>query len=185
MLDVERLIEDDHLARAIWELTGRLDLVGFTTDIRSVEGAAGRPAYDPRLLICLWVYACSRGIGSAREVARRCEHDPAFRWLTGLTLVNHHTLSDFRVAHRAALDDLFTQLLGVLSAEGLIALGTVAHDGTKVAADASRGSFQGEAQIERHLAAARSRIDRMGDPRDEAATAALLHNRRTLLDKQA
>jgi transposase len=97
MLDVERLVEDDHPARAIWELVGRLDLSGFAATIGSIEGGAGRPAYDPHLLISLWVYAYSRGIGSAREVARRCEHDPAFRWLTGLMVVNHHTLSDFRL----------------------------------------------------------------------------------------
>jgi transposase len=121
MLDVERLIEDDHPARAIWELVGRLDLTGFAASISSMEGGAGRPAYAPHLLISLWVYAYSRGIGSAREVARRCEHDPAFRWLTGLMVVSHHTLSDFRLAHRAALNELFTQLLGLLSAEGLIA----------------------------------------------------------------
>jgi transposase len=129
MLDVERLIEDDHPARAIWELVGRLDLVGFIATIGWLKGGAGRPAYDPHLLISLWVYAYSRGIGSAREVARRCEHDPAFRWLTGLMVVNHHTLSDFRLAHRAALDELFTQVLGLLSAEGLIELRTVTHDG--------------------------------------------------------
>lgn len=55
MLDVERLIEDDHPARAIWEVVGRLDLAGFTAAIGSLEGGAGRPAYDPHLLISLWV----------------------------------------------------------------------------------------------------------------------------------
>ncbi len=171
MLDVERLIEDDHPARAIWELVGRLDLTGFAASIGSVEGGAGRPAYDPHLLISLWIYAYSRGIGSAREVARRCEHDPAFRWLTGLMVVSHHTLSDFRLAHRAALDDLFTQLLGLLSAEGLIELQTVTHDGTKIAADAGGASFRSEAQIERHLQAARCQVEAMGAPADENATA--------------
>jgi transposase len=171
MLDVERLIEDDHPARAIWELVGRLDLASFAATIGAVEGGAGRPAYDPHLLISLWVYAYSRGIGSAREVARRCEHDPAFRWLTGLMVVNHHTLSDFRLAHRAALDELFTQLLGLLSAEGLIELHTVTHDGTKIAADAGDASFRSEAQIERHLQAARRQVEAMGAPDDENATA--------------
>jgi hypothetical protein len=104
MLDVERLVDEDHPVRAIWELAGRLDLSCFSAAIGSLEGAAGRPAYDPRLLISLWIYAYSRGIGSAREVERRCEHDPAFRWLTGLLVINHHTLSDFRLAHRDALD---------------------------------------------------------------------------------
>ena len=142
MLDVERLVDEDHPVRAIWELAGRLDLSRFSAAIGSLEGAAGRPAYDPRLLISLWIYAYSRGIGSAREVERRCEHDPAFRWLTGLLVINHHTLSDFRLEHRAALDSLFTQVLGVLERRGFGSLKTVMHDGTKIAAHAGRGSFR-------------------------------------------
>ena len=69
-VDVEKLIEPEHTARAIWEWVGRLDLRGFTAAIESVEGEAGRPAYDPRLLISLWIYAYSEGVSSAREVVR-------------------------------------------------------------------------------------------------------------------
>lgn len=116
--------------------------------------------------------AYSRGIGSAREVARRCAYDPAFRWLTGLMVVNHHTLSDFRLAHRAALDELFTQVLGLLSAEGLIGLQTVTHDGTKIAADAGGASFCSAARIERHLAAARRQVDAIGASNDEESLTA-------------
>lgn len=147
MLDVERLVEEDHPVRAIWELVGQLDLSAFAAGIGSLEGVAGRPAYDPRLLVSLWIYSYSRGIGSAREVERRCEHDPGFRWLMGLLVINHHTLSDFRLAHREALDEMFTQVLAVLSTEGLIALQSVMHDGTKITAQAGPGSFKQEAQI--------------------------------------
>jgi hypothetical protein len=56
-VDVERLIAEDHPARAIWELAGRLNLDAFYAPIRSLEGSAGRSAFDPRLLICLWIYA--------------------------------------------------------------------------------------------------------------------------------
>ena len=122
-VDVERLVGPDHLVRAIWELVGRLDLSRYTRTVRSVEGVAGRAAYDPHLLISLWIYAYSQKVGSAREVARRCEYDPAFQWLTGMEVVNYHTLADFRVQHEKALDELFAQLLGVLSSEGLIELG--------------------------------------------------------------
>lgn len=92
MLDVDRLVDEDHPVRAIWELVGRLDLSAFVNRIGSCEGGAGRPAFDPQLLVSLWIYAYSRGIGSAREVERRCAHDPGFRWLTGLLIINHHTL---------------------------------------------------------------------------------------------
>jgi transposase len=83
-VDVEKLIGEDHPARAMWALVGRLDRRRFYEGIDSSTEQGGRPAFDPQLLISLWVYAYSQGIGSAREVARRCEFDPAFQWLTGL-----------------------------------------------------------------------------------------------------
>src|SRR6266849_310218 len=89
-VNVEKLIGDDHPARAIWALVGGLDLRRFYDNIESSAEEGGRPAIDPQLLISLWVYAYSQGIGSAREVARRCEFDPAFQWLTGLDEVNKH-----------------------------------------------------------------------------------------------
>src|ERR1035438_2110851 len=100
-IDVDQLIEPEHRARCIWEFVGRLNLDSFYDDIRSVEGCAGRSALNPHLLISLWIYAYSRSIGSAREIARLCEIDPAFQWLTGMDSINHHTLSDFRVDHRS------------------------------------------------------------------------------------
>ena len=164
-VDVEKLIAADHTARAIWELVGRLDLSAFTAEIEVVEGEAGRPAYDPQLLISLWIYAYSEGVSSAREVARRCEYHPAYQWLTGWEVVNHHSLSDFRVEHQAALDELFSQVLGVLSADGLITLDRVMHDGTKVKALASGKSFRREKTLRQHLE--RARVRSMGDPRRE------------------
>ena len=83
------------------------------------------------------MYAYSQGIGSAREVARRCEYDPAFQWLTGLAEVNHHTLADYRVEKQKELDELFTQVLAALSKEGLITLEQVMQDLS------DRGQWQG------------------------------------------
>jgi transposase len=168
-VEVEKLVEADHLVRAIWEMAGRLDLTPYTAEVRAVEGAAGRPPIDPRLLISLWVYAYSEQVSSAREVERRCSYHPAYQWLTGCEIINHHTLSDFRVQHQEALDGLFAQLLGVLSSEGLITLEQVAHDGTKVKAWASGKSFHREKSLRAHLEAARERVRAMGDPREEAA----------------
>src|SRR5258707_12290630 len=141
-VDVERLIAEDHRARAIWMLVGRLDLGRFYESIESSAEEGGRPAIDPQLLIRLWVYAYSEGIGSAREVARRCEFDPAFQWLTGLEEVNYHILADFRVEKQQELDELFTQVLAALSKEGLITLEQVMQDGTKIRALASSRSYQ-------------------------------------------
>jgi transposase len=170
-VDVEKLIEPEPRARAIWELVGRLDLRRFRAAIEVAAGEPGRPAYDPQLLISLWIYAYSEGVSSAREMEGRCEYHPAYQWLTGLEGVNHHSLSDFRVAHQVALDELFTQVLGVLSSEGMIRLERVMHDGTKVKAAASGKSFRRQARRREHLEAARERVRQMGDPRQEALSA--------------
>ena len=80
-VDVEQLVAEDDPVRAIWELTGQMDLTSFYSDIASEEGSAGREAIDPRLLISLWVYAYSQGISSAREISRLMEYHPGFQWL--------------------------------------------------------------------------------------------------------
>ncbi len=170
MVDVERLIEEDHPARAIWGLVGQLDLGPFYAPIEAVEGVAGREPWDPRLLVSLWLYAYSRGISSAREIARRCAYEPAFQWLAGLGRINYHTLSDFRVTHDCGLQGLFVQVLGVLSAEGLVSLERVMHDGTKIKACAGADSFRREERVAAHLEAARQQVQAMGDPgADETA----------------
>ena len=103
-VEVEKLVEEDHPVRAIWELVGQLDLGPFYAEIESVEGVAGRPVWDPQLLISLWIYAYKDGVSSAREIARLCEYHPAYQWLTGLEVVNYHTLADFRIRHKEPLD---------------------------------------------------------------------------------
>jgi len=157
-IDVERLIEEDHPARSIWELVGRLDLRLYYAAIAAVEGRAGRDHTDPQVLISLWLYAYSRGISSAREVARRCGYEPAFQWLCALEAIGYHTLSDFRSDHKAALDDLFVQVLGMLSAEGLITLERVTLDGTKIKAHAGGNTFRRKETLEAHLELAREQV---------------------------
>lgn len=170
-VDVERLVEEDHPARAIWELSGQLDLRPFYAPIAVVQGTAGRAASDPRLLISLWIYGLSRGISSARELARRCEYEPAFQWLCGLEPINYHTLSDFRTHDGPALQELFVQVLGVLSAQKIVNLERVMHDGTKIQAQAGRDSFHREATLQAHLAAARQEVEKLSAQNQEELTA--------------
>jgi transposase len=163
-IDTEELIPADHKARAIWNLTGRLDLSRFIEQLRTAQGCAGRSAWDPRVLVSLWVYAYSESIGSAREIERVMQWEPGMQWLAGLEVVNHHTLSDFRVDHKKALDDLFAQLLALLATEGLVNLERVMHDGTKIRAQAGAGSFRREKTLREHLEEARQTVEQMGDP---------------------
>lgn len=157
-VDVEKLIDEDHSARSIWELVGRLDLSLYHAQIESVEGHAGRDHTDPQLLISLWLYAYSRGVSSAREVARECEFEPGSQWLCGLDPISHRTLSGFRSENKAALDDLFVQVLGMLSAEGLITLQRVTLDGTKIKANAGGNSFRRKEKLAAHLELAREQV---------------------------
>jgi transposase len=160
-VDVERLIDDDHSARSIWQLLGRVDLSLFYAKIAAVEGRAGRDHTAPRLLISLWLYAYSQGISSAREVARRCEFEPCFEWLCGLRPVSHRTLSGFRTDHKEALDNLFVQVVGMLSAEGLISMQRVTLDGTKIKANASGNTFRRKEKLQAHLALAQKQVEKM------------------------
>src|SRR5580658_5494089 len=160
-IDVEHLIDQDHSARAIWELVGRLNLSLYHAEIAAVEGRAGRDHTAPQLLISLWLYAYSQGISSAREIARRCEFDPSFEWLCGLRPISHRTLSGFRSSYKDALDDVFVQVVGMLSVEGLITMQRVTLDGTKIKANASGNTFRRKEKIEAHLALAREQVQEM------------------------
>jgi len=164
---LDELISADHKARAIWELTGRLDLSRFNEPIKVRKGGAGRSAWDPRLMVSLWVYAYSEGISSAREIERLMEWEPGLQWLAGLATVNHHTLSDFRVERRQELNELFTQVLGMLEAGGLLSLERVMHDGTKIRAQAGIDTFRREKSLREHLERAQKVVESMGDPQAE------------------
>lgn len=164
---VDELIAADHKARAIWELAGRLNLDRFAEKVKTVTGGSGRPAWDPRLLVSVWVYAYSEGIGSAREIERLLQYEPGFQWLCALDGINHHTLSDFRVEHKRALDELFSQMLAVLEQAELLSLEQVMHDGTKIRAQAGADSFRREKSVQEHLQRAREVVAEMGDPRED------------------
>jgi len=160
-LDVDRLIDNNHPARKIWRVVEQLDLSRFASETRAVEGVAGRPSHSPQLLVAVWIYAYSKGIHSARELERQMRYEPGLRWLAGLNVINHHTLSDFRVGYGEALRELFEQVLAMLTMKGLITLERVAVDGTKIRADAGKKSFGKRAKIEAHLAMAREHLDEL------------------------
>src|SRR5207245_113783 len=95
---------------------------------------------------------------SAREMARQCEYEPGCQWLCGLEPISHRTLSGFRSECRAGLDDLFVQVLGMMSAEGLITLERVTLDGTKIKANAGGNTFRRKEKLAAHLELAREQV---------------------------
>lgn len=137
--------------RAIWIFLDRLDLSKFSEEQRAVEGSVGRSAISPHLLLSIWIYSYARGVSSARQISREMEHEPGLQWLAGMEVVNHHTLSDFRVAHGSALQNLMEQVLGVLFSEGLVGLERVTQDGTKIRAQASKRSFLERKHLQQSL----------------------------------
>jgi transposase len=140
--DLESLLPPGHAARLVWRFVEGLDLSALYAAIRAREGRAGRAAIDPKILVALWLYATIDGIGSARELDRLCYAHSAYRWLRGGVSVNYHTLSDFRVGHREALDELLTQSITVLLDKQVVTLNRVAQDGMKVRANAGVRSFR-------------------------------------------
>lgn len=147
----EDTLPTQHRARVLWAVTGELDLSGFTRRAKAVEGGAGRPVHSPRMLLTLWLYAISRGVGSAREISRLTETDLAYRWISGEMRVSHQLLSRFRVGHAEVLDQLMTEVLGTLQHKGLLSLQVVAQDGTRVRASASAPSFRSEPALQQCL----------------------------------
>lgn len=157
-LALDDLLPEEHPARLVWDYVGSLDLAPLYEPIRSVEGHAGHPPCDPKILVALWLWATLEGIGSARALARRCERDHAYRWLCGQVSVNYHSLADFRVGHGAFLDRLLTETVASLLAEGLVTLKRVAQDGMRVRASAGASSFRRQATLQRCLQEAQAQV---------------------------
>ncbi len=161
-IDVDQLIPPTHKARAIWFLTGKLDLSPFFVGLSSVSGGRGRRPWDPRLLLSVWLYGLSEGITSSREIERLMEWEPGLMWLGAIETVNHASLNEFRKSKKEALDEAFTQLLVMLEGAGLVDLERMMLDGTKVAAQAGRDTFRREKTLRERLEKAREVVQRLG-----------------------
>lgn len=155
------LVPSAHPVRRIWEVVKHLDVAGFCTTIKAREGVAGRDTTDPKLLVALWLYACVRGVGGARELARQCQENLAFRWLCGGVTVNHRLLSDFRTDHGEALDALFTQVIASLVDKGVVKVSRISQDGLRLRVGAGAASFRGEARLQELLAQAQQHVDEL------------------------
>jgi len=169
------LVRGEHAVRLVAAVVEKLDVSRFYESIQSREGVAGRDTTDPRLLLSLWLYACIRGIGSARELARRCEESAPFLWLCGGVTVNHRLLSDFRTDHGPALDELFTQVIASLVDKGVVSVSRVSQDGVRVRVSAGADSFRREDRLRELLVKAREHVDQlrgqMDGPEQAAQTA--------------
>lgn len=162
------LLTDDHPARAVWQFVEGLDLSPISATYKAREGVAGANPIDVRILMALWLYATLRGIGSARELARRCDPqgEIPFQWMCGGVSVNHHTLSTFRTTHMEFLDGLLTHSVAVLLHEELVDMQRVAQDGMRVRASAGSSSFRRRESLEACLTEAKAQIDALREEMD-------------------
>ena len=141
-VDLDALLGADHPARTIWAYVETLDLGALEAAVGARTHTPGQAPVSPRLLLALWLYATSQGVGSARALAKLCTSHDAYRWLCGGVSVNYHGLSDFRGAHPELLDRLLSEHLASLSAAGVIDLDEVVQDGMRVRASAGSASYR-------------------------------------------
>ena len=160
-VDLDALIGPDHIARVIWDYVCRLDLGALESQVRARTHTPGQAPVSPRLMLALWLYAASQGVGSARALARLCESHDAYRWLCGGVSVNYHGLADFRTAHGELLDRLLTESVATLSTAGVVDLDEVVQDGVRVRASAGSGSFRRKKKLHKELKKAQRLIARL------------------------
>ncbi len=158
---LDDLIPDDHPVRAVWAFVLGLDLSALHEAIKAREGQPGHPPAAPELLMALWLWATIDGVGSARRLDQLCQDHLVYRWLCGGVSMNYHSLSDFRIAHRAVLDQLLARGVASLVEAGLVSLDTLAQDGLRVRASAGAGSFRRRKRLEELRTAAQARVARL------------------------
>ena len=133
---LQEWLTDDQLACFISDVVDQLDLSAITA--RYEQERRGAPPYHPRMMVKVLVYGYCVGVASSRRIAQRLHEDIAFRVLAANNTPDFRTISDFRKDHLAALSGLFLQVLALCQRAGLVKLGHVALDGTKVRANASK-----------------------------------------------
>lgn len=192
---LDQMLPEDHRARIVWQYVESLNLEPLYEKIEVTSNKAGRTAIAPEILLALWLLATLDGIGSARELDRRCKTDIPYLWLLGTVTVNHHTLGDFRVENGEFLDQLLVDTVTSLIYQGLVPLETIAQDGMRVRAGAGSSSFRRKPTLERLQKGAQEHIDRLkketesegerqkGDARRQSAAERAARERKERIDE--
>ena len=154
-------LPEGHLAWFILETLGQLDLAPFYASYR--QDGWDRAAFEPQMMLSLLLYAYARGERSSRGIERRCVEDIAYRVIAASQAPDHATIARFRVRHEQALADLFTGVLSLCKEAGLVKVGLIAIDGTKLHANASHHSNLDYEQLAREILKEAARIDAAED----------------------
>jgi transposase len=160
-------VPDGHLVWTVLDAVDELDLSAIYADYR--DDGRGRPAYEPSMMVAPLLYAYARGNRSSRGIERACIEDVAFRVVTGNLAPDHSTIAEFRCRHERPPGKVFSGVLGLCARAGLVSVGVVAIDGTKMAANASTDANRDFGQIAREILAEAAEIDRHQDELYSAA----------------
>lgn len=154
-------LPEEHLAWFVVDAVAQFDLAGFYAAYRA--DGHGRAAHDPSMMIALLLYAYSVGERSSRVIERRCFEDVAFRVIAANQVPDHTTIARFRQRHQEALADLFSDVLELCADAGLVRVGVVAVDGTKLHASASKFAARSYEQIVEEILAEAIATDAVED----------------------
>jgi transposase len=154
-VDMREWLPEDDLVFVVLDAVATLDLGEFRRGYRS--DGHGRAAFDPEMMVALLLYGYCQGERSSRVIEKRCVRDVGYRVITGGLHPDHATIARFRARHQQALGGLFSQVLRLLAAEGMVSLGTLSLDGTKLAGNAAQKANKTLPQIEKILAEAAER----------------------------
>lgn len=167
--DMREWLPVGHLVWTVLDAVEVMDLAALRSSYR--DDGTGRPAFDPSLMVALLLYGYCHGERSSRQLERRCVEDVAYRVIAGGHRPDHATIARFVVRHQGALARVFSEVVRLLAAEGLVRLGRLAVDGTKIEADASWRANRTLPQIEQMLSEAvatdAAEDDRFGDRRGD------------------
>lgn len=153
---VNEWVRPDHPARVLSDIVDHLDVSGFRT-----VSTEGRPCYDPRLMLKVLLWGYATGVRASRKIEERLHSDVVFMWLAGLQRPDFRTICLFRKDNKPAIEGLFAQVLVVAKQLGLLKLGLVALDGTKLRASAGIGSFKKVSEWRKELAKVQEEVRRM------------------------
>ena len=151
-------LPEGHLARFLLDVVSALDLSAIYKSYQSKDGR-GQAAYAPEMMVRLLLYGYARGVYSSRKIQTRTFEDVAFRYLSGDQHPDHSTIAEFRTRHLEALSGLFTQALLLCSEAGLVKLGHVSIDGTKIKANAGKHKAMSYKHMNETEARLKSEID--------------------------
>ena len=165
---IKEWLPEGHLAYFVSDTVDSLDVSAFHA--RYAEGGSRNQPFDPAMMVKVLVYAYATGVFSSRKIARKLHEDVALRVLAAGNFPAHRTISDFRAFHLKELGELFVQVVRLAREMGLVKLGTIAVDGTKVKANASRHKamsyghmLKAEAELKAQIAALLNRAKAADD----------------------